>query len=483
MTMEAPVSSLSNSTCTPSVTSATSAAAKENSIDISSEKEPWDNSVKAYGVIGTTDVKALDGSDAGSGGVNITGTMAPKDAFIHNASCSVLCVAASAHGRFVSGGTDGYACVWNMEQRDEPEWRLQHLEAVCSVDLSADGSILVTGTTNGAISVWNLAKTDNEAPHCHLLNGGHHTAIQALSISPDGSSLISGSLDKYVCVWCMDTCALLRRLKLPERLHRHDPLRTLTTGVTALSYSPDAASIAVASRNATVHVFDTDTWQIRFRIVADHFFNSVSFSPDSNYLALAVSDGSAVVFSCSSEEVVSHLIRAHTAPTTAAVFSEDGARLCTAGADGRAHAWEWHSGNRILELSGSRKEPINDIVFLDSDMLAAALPSGALQILTCGLTAEEYAVAARRAFDARQWASAVALFNKEIAKEPSANAYSDRGWALMLLKRIDDAHADFLQAIALNRRDWKVWFRKGTKHQNMSIRQVSTPLTCHVQGN
>ncbi|KZP03820.1 WD40 repeat-like protein, partial [Athelia psychrophila] len=85
----------------------------------------------------------------------------------------------------------------------EPTWPpllqvlLGHEGRVLSVAFSPDGTVIVSGSADKTVRVWN-AVTGQEAL---LPLEGHNHWVCSVAFSPDGTKIVSGSRDKTVRVW------------------------------------------------------------------------------------------------------------------------------------------------------------------------------------------------------------------------------------------------------------------------------------------
>src|ERR1700679_2334355 len=85
---------------------------------------------------------------------------------------------------------------------------------IISIALSGDGDLIVSGSDNDLVQVWN-AKTGE-----HLRNlQGHTGSVRSVAFSPDGNQIVSGSWDKSVRVWDTKTGEQLRELQGPYNVN------------------------------------------------------------------------------------------------------------------------------------------------------------------------------------------------------------------------------------------------------------------------
>jgi WD40 repeat protein len=82
-----------------------------------------------------------------------------------------------------------------------------HTGFVNSVDITFDGTIVVSGSTDQTVRVWSLA-----TGQCLRVMVGHTDNVQSVSITPDGRIGVSGSNDSTVRVWDLTTGQCLRVL-------------------------------------------------------------------------------------------------------------------------------------------------------------------------------------------------------------------------------------------------------------------------------
>ena len=73
-----------------------------------------------------------------------------------------------------------------------------HSDSINAVQFSPDGKVVVTGSDDKTVRVWN-ARTGEAI---HALEG-HTAAVTSVSISPEGRIIASGSSDKTIRLWDM----------------------------------------------------------------------------------------------------------------------------------------------------------------------------------------------------------------------------------------------------------------------------------------
>jgi len=71
-----------------------------------------------------------------------------------------------------------------------------HTDTVKSVCVTPDGSLIISGSDDKTIKIWNLKTGD-------VLNTleSHTGYVLSVCVNPDGSFIISGSGDKTIKIW------------------------------------------------------------------------------------------------------------------------------------------------------------------------------------------------------------------------------------------------------------------------------------------
>ncbi len=97
--------------------------------------------------------------------------------------------------------------IWNATTRTLQHTLEGHVDSVHSVRFSPDGSVLVSGSKDRSIRMWDTAQGGEIG-----LFAGHDGAVLDLAFSPDGQRLASGASDKKARLWDVQTQEPVRQM-------------------------------------------------------------------------------------------------------------------------------------------------------------------------------------------------------------------------------------------------------------------------------
>jgi WD40 repeat protein/serine/threonine protein kinase len=129
-----------------------------------------------------------------------------KGTFNQNAPVDAIAISPDG-SKFVTGGWDGRAVIWDRSTGKEMFSLAHNGEAVTAVDWSPNGEWIATGSNdrkNGYVQLWNSKTGERVERSFGALDGSgesHVGPVLSVSFSPDGNSIVSGSDDTTARLW------------------------------------------------------------------------------------------------------------------------------------------------------------------------------------------------------------------------------------------------------------------------------------------
>jgi WD40 repeat protein/serine/threonine protein kinase len=162
-----------------------------------------------------------------------------------------------------------------------------HTQAVTAVTLSPDHHMMISGSVEGTMAFWDVARRQ-----CLASMAAHSGRIVSLAVAPDGTIAASGSTDCTLKLWNLKTRSCLATLNGHKR------------PIMALAFSPDSKTLASGSADHSIRL-----WNVSLRCevaVLRRFIKtnpgvseeigSLNFSPDGNALAAVTGGGELLLF-------------------------------------------------------------------------------------------------------------------------------------------------------------------------------------------
>jgi WD40 repeat protein len=137
---------------------------------------------------------------------------------------------------------DRLLILWNLESGQMIREFIGHKGVIQDLALSRDGSVVLSGSTDGTLRMWDVASGRER-----LCFEGHEGDVFAVAISSDASRVASGSRDLSVRIWEGSTGKELRRLM------GH------TGSVRSVAFGPNGERLLSGSDDATVRLWDVAT--------------------------------------------------------------------------------------------------------------------------------------------------------------------------------------------------------------------------------
>ena len=206
---------------------------------------------------------------------------------------------------------------------------------VTSVSFSPDGTLIVSGVTDGTVRLWDV-----ESGEGRVILRGHNGRVMDVSFSPDGNLIVSGGEDSTVQLWDAKSGEAL------ASPWRHEG------GVRSVSFSPDGNLIVSGGEDGTVRLWDVKSGEERV-IPWGHEggVRSASFSPDGTLIVSAGKDGMVRLGDVESREEIG-MPWGHEDGVRSASFSPDGTLIVSGGEDRTVRLWDVESREEIAILRG-----------------------------------------------------------------------------------------------------------------------------------
>lgn len=242
----------------------------------------------------------------------------------------VSAVAFSPDGRaFATGTTDGALQLFDTAT-GRPLTRFLHPDQVRAVAFSPDGRRLLTGCTDRSARLWEIASGTLLLPPIP-----HSGLVFAVGFGADGKTLISGSWPNTVQVWDSNT---------GQRIG--EPIRA-DNKLLCLAISDDGESVATGSEDGRARIWSLQTRKPAGKpLQAGGPIFSVAVSPGNQILA-AGTEHEVVVWDCASGERRPGEPMRHRAPILGITFSRNGRALLTGSDDKSAQLWDAETGRPL----------------------------------------------------------------------------------------------------------------------------------------
>ncbi len=177
--------------------------------------------------------------------------------------------------------------------------------------------------------------------YVQFILSGHTDRVNGVAYSPDGNTIASASRDKTIKLW--DPATGKVRLTLSGH----------PGSVVAVAFSPDGALLASGGGkdDNSVRIWNvTDGQQVRTLQGHSAAVYMVAFNPDGSLLASTGKDKTIILWNPSTGALI-RTLRGHTVDVWSIAFSPDGSRLVSGASDQTVRVWDVATGAQLLELS------------------------------------------------------------------------------------------------------------------------------------
>jgi WD40 repeat protein len=151
---------------------------------------------------------------------------------------------------FVSGDSNGAICLWDT-RTSRMIGKFQEESIVYSLAFSPDGSRVASGSRSNNICQWDVKTGELVGNPLR----GHFSDVKSVAFSPDGLQIASGSADRTIRLWDARVVPSPKHSLTDERITRRKGL----VGATIFTLSPDAAQVATGSVTGRIYFWHVNT--------------------------------------------------------------------------------------------------------------------------------------------------------------------------------------------------------------------------------
>lgn len=228
----------------------------------------------------------------------------------------------------ISTGADETIRLWNAANGTQTAAFGGHVGPIHTLAVAPNGQFVVTGGDGGLAKVWALPAVPPKA-------FAHPDAVTGFALSPDGNRVLTASADKQARVWNLAAPAAERTYNLSGQ------------AVTAVAFSADNASVALAAADKTLSIRSGDKEVKKISLPAEA--RALAFTPNGTAIVAGLADHSIRVFNIADGKELK-TIPGHAGPVGFVTFAPKGDTLISAAADKTVRFWtvaDWSAKGKL----------------------------------------------------------------------------------------------------------------------------------------
>ena len=264
--------------------------------------------------------------------------------------------------KVVTSSEAGLARLWDVSPEGRREvFTVFDPSVVIQARYSGDGASFVTSSFTGVVSVWDSASGELLAEL-----RGHEGPVHGVDITADGSTVVSGARDNTARVWDVSSRTEVARLDLPFP--------------SWVAFHPTDGRVGLWSVAQSLHLWDPNSGE-EIMLAEDVEVLELAFSPDGRLLAVGSENTIRLWDLETGEELAPFLIPDLGFVGAADLeFTADGSRLLVAHENAVVKMWDVESRTEIRSYEGHRGLVWGAALSPDENLVAGTAQYGAVRV-------------------------------------------------------------------------------------------------------
>ncbi|MCG9129822.1 trypsin-like peptidase domain-containing protein [Candidatus Poribacteria bacterium] len=277
-----------------------------------------------------------------------------------------------------SGSIDETIKLWDVVTGNHKTTLTGHTGGKELLAFSPDGQTLASATD----LLWSSASEDDYTIRLWDTETGKHKAtltnpnlrVNSIAFSPDGETIVCGGWEKIDRQGIHDDTLPRGTVQLWDTAtgeHKETLIERYSDSVLTVGYSPNGSSLVSGSKDGTILLWDTTTYQLKASLKGD--FQAIVFSPDSRTLAITPDDQQISLLDAVTGDYKVAFTE-HTDSVYNLVFNPDGNTIAGIGEDSTIRLWDVLTGGHMKTITGHTRS-VSSISF-NTDGSNLAVGSG-----------------------------------------------------------------------------------------------------------
>ncbi|KAG9034705.1 hypothetical protein FRB95_012891 [Tulasnella sp. JGI-2019a] len=249
---------------------------------------------------------------------------------------AVTCVRVSPDGTvIVTGSEDHTLRLWDAKTGAAIGKVMRgHTGWLRCIAMSPDGTTVVSGSGDDTLRLWD-AKTG--APVGQVMKG-HTDSVRCVAMSPDGTIIVSGSYDSTLRLWDFRTGAAIGKV-----------MKGHTDSVTCITMCSDGATVVSGSEDHTLCLWNARTGAAFGKVMKGHTdsVTCLAMSPNDTAVVSGSKDHTLCLWDVRTGAAIGKAMKGHTDSVTCVVMSPDGTTIVSGSEDQTLHLWDAKTGAAI----------------------------------------------------------------------------------------------------------------------------------------